>query len=64
MKRFVISEETEDSVGMELVEDTSDADLIALRDIDEIDDDPTEYYFYKKDISKLIEGLKYFMESE
>jgi len=64
MNRFVISEETEDSVGMELVEDTSDADLIALRDIDEIDGDPAEYYIYRKDIPKLIEGLKYFMESE
>ena len=64
MKRFVISEETEDSVGMELVEDATDGDLIALRDIDKIDNDPADYYFYKKDIPKLIEGLKYFMEDE
>ena len=63
MKRIVISEETEDRVGMELVED-ADPEIIVLRDIDEINDNPVECFFFKKEIPKFIEGLKYFMESE
>jgi len=61
MKKFVVSEETEDMVGMEIVEDI-DPKCIILRDINEIDGDPLQYDISRKDIPKLIEGLKLFME--
>jgi hypothetical protein len=62
MKRFVfvVAEETEDEIGMEIVDD---GDAILLRDIDEIDGvSKDEYVVPKSDIPKLIEGLKLFME--
>ncbi len=62
MKRFVVSEETKELVGMELIEDINSDELIVLRDIDEIDGKPTEYFILRKDIPKLIEGLKLFIE--
>lgn len=63
MKRFVVSEETKDMVGMEIVEDR-DPECIVIRDIDEIDQDPAEYVLFRKDIPKLIEGLKTFSEDK
>lgn len=63
MKRFVVSEETKDLVGIEIVEDR-DPDCIVIRDIDEIDQDPTEYVLLRRDIPKLIEGLKTFSENK
>jgi hypothetical protein len=58
--RFVVSEETEESVGIELVDE---GDSVILRDVDEIDkNEVVEYYIPKEDIPKLIEGLKLFME--
>jgi hypothetical protein len=62
MKKFVVSKETEDVVGMEIVEDR-DPECLILRDIDEIDKDPLHYVIFRKDIPKIIEGLKLFMEA-
>jgi hypothetical protein len=57
--RFVVSEETENSIGIEIVDD---GDSIVLRDIDTMDGTEAGYYIPKSDIPKLIEGLKLFME--
>lgn len=62
MKQLTIFEETEDLVGMEIVEDKNNTDTIILRDIDTIDNIPGEFYILKKEIPKLIEGLKQFIE--
>jgi hypothetical protein len=62
MKQLTIFEETEDLVGMEIVEDEKDASVVILRDIDKIDNDPAEFYILRREIPKLIEGLKQFME--
>jgi hypothetical protein len=58
---FVVSEETEDMVGIEIVED---GDSVIIRDIDTLEGTEAEYYVPKSDIPKLIEGLKLFMEVE
>ncbi len=63
MKNFIVSEETEELVGLEITEG-AEPDLILLRDIDTIDNDPNEYYVLRSDIPKLIEGLKLFMENK
>jgi hypothetical protein len=63
MKKFVVSKETEDVVGMEIVEDR-DPECLILRDIDEIDKDPSQYVIFRKDIPKIIEGLKLFAENK
>jgi hypothetical protein len=63
MKNFVVSEETKDVVGMEIVEDR-DPECLILRDIDEIDGNPSQYVIFRRDIPKLIEGLKLFTENE
>jgi hypothetical protein len=62
-RNFGITEETEEFVGMELVE-CSQPDLVVLRDIDKIDGRPEEYCIVREDIPKLIEGLKLFMDGE
>jgi len=57
---FVVAEETEDMVGMEIVDD---GDSVIIQDIDKIDGiSAAEYIIPKLDIPKLIEGLKLFME--
>ena len=64
MKKFVVAEETEDMCGLELVEDEEDPEkFIILKDVASSDFLLREDYFiHKEDISKLIEGLKLFME--
>lgn len=63
MKKFVVSEETEELVGIEIVEDGSAPRLIIIRDINTIDSDTIgEYSILRSDIPKMIEGLKLFME--
>jgi len=57
--KFVVSEETEDMIGIEIVDD---GDSIIIRDIDTLEGTEAEYYVPKSDIPKLIEGLKLFME--
>jgi hypothetical protein len=58
---FVVCEETEDEIGIEIVDD---GDSVILRDIDTMDGTEAEYYIPKSDILKLIEGLKLFMGGE
>jgi len=56
---FVVSKETEDMVGMKIVDN---GDCVILQDIDTIDGEENGYLIFKSDIPKLIEGLKLFME--
>jgi hypothetical protein len=65
MKKLVVAEETEDMVGLEMIEDEDDPEkYIILRDVSEDEDwsPRRDYYIHKEDIPKLIEGLKLFME--
>jgi len=68
MKKFLVAEETEDMVGLEIIEDEDDPEkYIILTDVSEDEDwSPSreDYYIHKEDIPKLIEGLKLFMEEE
>jgi len=58
MKKFVVAESTDDMCGVELVEEDG---FVVLKDVDT--EYPREnYLIHIEDISKLIEGLKYFME--
>jgi len=56
---FVVSEETENMVGMKIVDN---GDCVILQDIDTIDGEENGYLIFKSDIPKLIKGLKLFME--
>jgi hypothetical protein len=58
MKKFVVAEPTEDMCGVELVEEDGFA---VLKDFNS--EFPREdYLIHFEDISKLIEGLKMFLE--
>ena len=58
---FVVSEETEDLVGLKLIDD---GDVVILRDINDTEgeDYEGEFVVMKSDIPKLIEGLQRFLD--
>ena len=57
---FIVSEETEDFVGLKLIDD---GDTVILRDInDKGEDYEGEFIILKSDIPKLIEGLRLFLD--
>ena len=58
---FIVSEETEDLIGLKLIDD---GDTVILRDINDTEgeDYEGEFVVMKSDIPKLIEGLRSFLD--